>query len=234
MTARRDIDYDREFDRCRDYLYWRFKGDYCLSFDKERGKQHMPDKAYNLLICKMLANDSIRHVAIPKTRQMLMTWEASAFCVHYAMFNPGAEILVVNKKGDDSAYIVYRGAQHTKKKTETGEYTGRGRCWSIYNNQPSWLKERVPASPAANLITFGNSAFIGGLPEGEEQLHQYQASIVWFDEASRQSDFGDRYEAAVPMAKRILITSTPKGQEDFYRLCKDVQKETTGTYGGLH
>ena len=154
---------------------------------------------------------------------MLLTWELSAYYCWYAQFHNDTENLVVNKKDDDSSYIVYRGSKATDKRDG---YTGSGRIWTIYKNQPKWLRDRCRATPSYNEIEFDNGSFIKGLPEGEEQLHQYQASNVWFDEASRMAHFAARFfGGAAPMADNIHVTSTPDTLDDFYRVVMDKGQE---------
>lgn len=195
-------------------MYWRFRGLYAFSDDREVGRSHLPDRTYNRYVWGLLSDQHVNPFLIPKSRQMNATWEISAYLVWYAMFHPGAEILVVNKKDEDSAYIVSRASNDVAR--------GQGRCRTIYENQPEWIKEAIPANPTDGEIRFSNRAMIKALPEGERQLHQYQASIVYFDECALMDNFAARfYGGALPMSRRTLCSSVPNGYDDWERVVND-------------
>lgn len=203
---------DAEYERCgNDYTYWRWQGTYAYSVEKGVGTRHIPKRPYNWEIVRFLANRSLRHKAWPKSRQMQMTWELSAYYMWYAQFHPDTENLVVNKKEEDSAYIVYSAKEQ------------RGRIWTIYRNQPKWLRGRCPAEKSHNTVSWThNRSFIKGLPEGEEQLHQYQASNTWFDEAARSPRFKERFfGGAGPMSENVHVTSTPDEFDGFHFVVMD-------------
>jgi hypothetical protein len=217
------LDEDREFERLKDPLYWRFKGDYCFSSEPGTPRRHLPlgRDTYNWLFFERMAGRYTRHMVLPKSRQMQATWNICAYLIHQAMFVPNSEVLVINKKDDDSAYLVSRGD------TRGGDFAkGQGRCWTLYDNQPEWVKRRMPATCARNQINLANGSMILGLPEGDRQLQQYQKALVYFDECAWMEQYMNRLmRGALPMASYVLSSSTSQGMNDFYHVTMDIPPE---------
>lgn len=225
MTAAEWAKYtEAQYERCaKDYLYWRQSGLFCFSTDKRVGTMPMPDKPYNLLISALLENRSLKVKMFPKTRQMMMSWEIAAYYTWYAQFHPDSENLVINKKEEDSAYMVALGKGKFGQ-LRSVKPAGRGRVWNVYKNQPEWLKELCPAVASFNLVEWSGGGWVHGLPEGEEQLQGYQPANVWFDECGFMEQFEAHYFAALPMAENIHASSTPNGPGEYYRHVMDRQE----------
>lgn len=208
-----DASQSAEIERCRDYLYWRFHGEYCFSYAKlpdpenpgvERTvRAHMPDRDYNRAMATALSVPTWRRVAFEKSRQMNATWEVSAFLLHYIMFNPHAEIIIVSKKEDEADYIL------------------QDRMAYMWDQQPGFLKRHCEVEFSYCYAQSSNGAWIKGIPQGDKQVQQYQCNIVYFDECAWNEFFYAMLMAAMPMASRIICTSTANGRCAFRSIVKD-------------
>lgn len=171
----------------------------------------MPDLPSLRIVAATLADESNRHVFIDKSRQMMVTWEISAYMIWRAQFHPMRELLVMSKKDKESDYIV------------------RDRMYHIWAYQPRFLREFCPVSPSFNKLEFGNGTRIEGLPEGEDQFRGHQSDSVFMDECAAMDHFGPRYrKGAAPMANhrcRVYAASTPSGHGDWWECVKDIQRD---------
>ena len=206
---------EAEIARCSDYLYWRFAGDYCFSYAKlpdpenpgiERTvRAHMPtdDEGYHRPIASALAHPTWKRVAFEKSRQMQATWEVAAYLLHYIMFNPKSEVIIVSKKEEDTDYII------------------SDRMSYMWENQPDFLKQYAPVEFSYCRAAATNGAWLKGIPQGEGQSQQYQCNIVYFDECAWNDYFFEMLAASMPMASRIICTSTANGRCAFRSIVKD-------------
>lgn len=171
------------------------------------------DTPYLRLLSAVLDSNQ-RFIGIDKSRQMMVSWEISAFLLHHAMFHPASEILIMSKRGEDSNYMI-------------------DRLMAIYRNQPDFLQQFSPAVRVGAKISFRNRSNIAALPSEAHQINQYQAKKVWFDECSLHEDFMNKFNAARPMidsavagasavGRQIICSSTPAGHVDWWELLKDV------------
>lgn len=184
----------------------------------------MPCKPYNRLIHAYLENRTLKSKFIPKTRQMMASWEISAYVMWFAQFHKDSENLVIKQKEDESAYLVARGKGKYGNGRKTSNAEGRGRIWNLYRNQPDWLKERCPAVDSYNLVDWANGGYVQGMCEGEEQFQGAQPHIVWIDEAGYTANLDGHYFAVLPMVEVVIVSSTPNGPDQFYRLWNDRQE----------
>jgi len=219
---------DAQYQKCKsDYLYWRQSALFCFSTDKDVGTMPMPCKPYNLWIHSYLENPTLKSKFFPKTRQMMISWEIAAYVMWFGQFHEDAESLVMNKQESESAYMVAvgRGKHGNSKGRSPGK--GRGRIWTLYRNQPDWLKERCPAQDSYNLVDWHYGGVVQGMPQGEEQFQGHQPGLVWIDEAGFVDGFEAHYFACLPMVEVVIVSSTPNGPDQYYRQVMDRQ-ETFG------
>jgi hypothetical protein len=156
---------------------------------------------------------SYQQLAIPKSRQLMVSWVACAFCLWYALFQKGANIYIQKEKESESGF---------------GDPIDSmlSRVQFIYDSLPEELKDpqfRVIKSPPT--LHFGTSgSAIMGVASGANQLRGKAASIVVIDEAAMQRFLRDTLTTIMPIVQsgsQIILISTPNGKESFYETISD-------------
>jgi len=158
-----------------------------------------------------------RLICIAKSRQLMLTWLWCAILLWDAMFFKGRLNIVVNKKEPDADATIER-------------------MRFIYKMLPSIIKTAIPAdkTPQGQLgayckLTFSkNDSMIKGLPQNPDAIRQNTASNLLVDEAAFIERFSECYTAALPTIRgggRIIINSTPKGQNFFCKIYNDLGEE---------
>ena len=145
-------------------------------------------------------------IALHKNRRMLISWGFVSAHLWMAMFHPGAQIFFVSDKEAKSNELVRR-----------AEF--------IYDHIPpdKMLLPRKRSS-SCYLGFPGLDSFIMGLPSGSDQLRQYTASALLFDEfAFWETGQKEALASARPTVqgggKLTIISSVHEGP--FYDICFD-------------
>lgn len=149
-------------------------------------------------------------IAVEKSRDMLMTWLAVTMFTWDALF--------------------HRGRQHifqSENATKTRDLVDR--AYTLYTNQPEWLKGVHPATIAeggnrAGILKVPSlQSEIIGFPAGADKLRQYHPSGVFSDEAAFNPNAGESFAAIKPAigagGRYLAISSASPGW--FQRVCRD-------------
>lgn len=149
-------------------------------------------------------NESL--IALHKNRRMMISWGFIVAHLWLALFHPGAQIFFVSDKEAKSDELVKR-----------AEF--------IYDHMPP-DKMLLPKKRSARcLLGFpGLDSFIMGLPSGSDQLRQYTASALFFDEfAFWENGQKEALASARPTVqgggKLTIVSSCKEGP--FYDICFD-------------
>jgi hypothetical protein len=135
-----------------------------------------------------------------KSRQMLATWTLCALYTHDAQFHTNRLHFIQSKKEEDSDRLIQR-------------------CFTIWENEPDFIKRAFPAEYAYCHLRFhrpGDSSGlpyseIWGIPQGGDVIRQHTGSGLFIDEAAFQPDLESALGAAQPMLKgggRLDIVSS--------------------------
>lgn len=151
-----------------------------------------------------------RLLAVPKSRQIMVTWTFVTYFLLKAMFHRHRLIFFQSKKDDDAAALIDR-AKH------------------VYENLPWWMQEAIPLKRPMhklpyNKIMFGNGSKIWGIPQGEDVVRQHTSSGMLADEDAFQNKAEDAYIAMKPTIDgggQLVIVSSANGKNFFYRLVFD-------------
>ena len=145
-------------------------------------------------------------IALHKNRRMMISWGMIVAHLWLALFHPGAQIFFVSDKETKSDELVKR-----------AEF--------IYDHMPP-DKMLLPRKRSAKcLLGFpGLDSFIMGLPSGSDQLRQYTASAIFFDEfAFWETGQKEALASARPTVqgggKLTMVSSCKEGP--FYDICFD-------------
>ena len=176
--------------------------------DADTPVKRFPRKLYIHGMLKELCSSP--RIAIPKSRQIMITWTCIAYLVMKAVFWRHRLIFCQSKKEEDAAMLIDR-AKH------------------IYEHLPWWMKQASPLKRALhklpfNKLIFTNGSMMWGVPQGADVLRQYTASIIFGDESAFQEKAEDAYKAAKPTVDgggQIILVSSANGKNFFYRICYD-------------
>jgi hypothetical protein len=150
-------------------------------------------------------------IAIPKSRQIMITWTCISYLVYKAIFFRHRLIFLQSKKEEDAAALIDR-AKH------------------IYEHMPWWLREAAPTKRPLkklpfNKLMFLNGSLMWGVPQGSDVLRQYTASIIFGDESAFQEKAEEAYTASKPTTDgggQIILVSSANGRNFFFRVVKDL------------
>ena len=161
-------------------------------------------------------------LAIPKSRQMRLSWATTAFSVWHTMTAPYRHTIYQTKKEDDAYAMVSQGAKNP----------AAGRMDFIIQHLPGWLADPNIASGRGNLsgaLAFSPHArdrlsgadipwygsSINAIPQGAHQVRQYTPSLFISDESAFQEEFEASMIALRPAVagggKAICISSVDAG-----------------------
>src|SRR6266446_2660543 len=151
-------------------------------------------------------------VFFPKSREMLLSWCVTAYCVWHCQVFPGTQVIIQSQKLDKSSELV--------KGTEPPGY-----AYTLYSRQDPWLKSRFPLAmrpddlPADNLV-WKNKSEIKALGKGADQIRLYHPTIVFWDEMAFMEEAQASFGAATPVAKQMICVSSA-GPGFFGEICSE-------------
>ena len=150
-------------------------------------------------------------IAIEKSRDMMATWLVVLFYTWDTLFHRGRQNIFQSETATKTLDLV-------------------DRAWTLYDNQPGWLKAVHKAqigqgTNRAGLLTvptLKNSQIIG-FPQGADKIRQYHPTGIFCDEAAFNPDAGDTFMAIKPAiaggGRYTAISSANMGW--FYYVCTD-------------
>ena len=142
---------------------------------------------------------------VAKSRQMVVSWELCAFCVHWARFKPHQAVYWQTKAWKDALGMVCM---------PSGGFTGR--CQFIEENLPPWM--RKPFKPSEGRMQYPhNGSMIQALSGGADQIRGTTPSLLIEDEFAHQEDQDGVYTAVAPLIQKkskIVFASTPNGSDN--------------------
>lgn len=164
-----------------------------------------------------IPDDDCDVVAIAKSRQLSMTWLACAYASWEAKFHPHSLVMIQSKKAEDAWALVYH------------RDWLRSRTGFIERTLPPFLWSRGLIGTQGGL-TYPQGSQIQAVAQGPHQFRSYTASLVICDECTYQDEFQEGYDAAIHMARRVLLIATARYGHFFGKLIEqnydhDVRQE---------
>lgn len=169
---------------------------------------------YDYMIPIIEAWQTEKLMAVEKSRDMMATW------------------LVVTMYTWDS--IFHKGRQNifqSENATKTRDLVDR--AFTLYTNQPEWLKKVHPATMAeggnrAGIVKVPSlQSEIIGFPAGADKIRQYHPSGVFSDEAAFNPNASESFAAIKPAisggGRYTAISSANPGW--FQRICRDTLEQ---------
>lgn len=179
-------------------------------------------KAYILTVFHHMLKH--QQLAVPKSRQIMMSWMAGIFAAWFARTGAHRLILIQSKKEEDAHALVSRGSQDPLA----------GRISFIENSLPSWLGDpniRSGAGNNAGRLSYGNGSQIRGIPQGADQVRSHTPSLVISDEIAFQEEAESAYVAIRPAiqggGRWMGISSANPGF--FHQMVTNYDEESAGT-----
>lgn len=175
--------------------------------DATKYAKEIPAKEYIGIAAQ--AMQVTRRLAVPKSRQLLVTWMVAAFVLWVALTRDHALCFVQSKKEEDADAVL-------------------GRIFDIYVRLPEWIQKENPINPGKGgerqychmhfpwtrrrielvarakglepeyLLEKTERAHIWGIPQGGEILRSYTSTLIFSDEDAFQEEAGSAYTACVP------------------------------------
>lgn len=140
-------------------------------------------------------------LAVPKSRQLMMTWLFMAIGAHMSLFLNAKRIAVISKKEEDADALLER--MRIVVDNLPKEY-----------NVPDWKKKYTYVSVGER------SNFIHALNEEAKGARSYTFSWIFSDEVAFQEQADEFIRASLPAVHdgaRMTLVSTPNGEETFWR-----------------
>jgi hypothetical protein len=162
-----------------------------------------PDKDY----LRILAHAWVfsPRLAVPKSRQLMVTWLFCAIAAHTVLFRQAQRIAVISKKFDDADALLGRVGTVIEGLPSDRFYVP----WDARKDRKEGLLSVRP-----------NGSFIHAMGEEAKGLRSYTFSWVFSDEASFQDQFREINRATLATIKggRFTLVSTSNGEEGFFEV----------------
>lgn len=168
--------------------------------DQANPHKKLPDKDYLRLLAYAWVHEPL--LAIPKSRQMMVTWLFCSIAVHEIMARNSTATAWISKKYDDAAAHI----EH--------------RIQAVANRLPSdrfWVPEFSHKN--GYLTCKDTGSYIQAMGEEAKGLRQYTFSWVFDDEAAFQDQASAIVQAALPTTRgggRFTLVSSANGKEVFH------------------
>jgi len=167
--------------------------------DEAQPYKRLPDKDYLRLVAYAWIHEPL--LAIPKSRQMLLTWLFCAIASHETLFRPAKNTAWISKKFDDANATIER------------------RIKAICDRLPPRFDIPKYKFTEGTLECMDTNSIIQAMGEEAKGLRQYTFSWVVSDEAGFQEQASDVIQAALPTVKgggRFSLISSANGKEAFH------------------
>lgn len=181
------------------FIKVRMKG-FCWTIDEHdqsEPRKRLPDKDYLRLLSYAWVHEPL--LAVPKSRQMMVTWLFCAIAAHETLFRESKNTAWISKKFDDANATIEK------------------RVKPLMEALPKPLGVPDFHFKAGELSS--GTSLIRAMGEEARGLRQYTFSWVFDDEAAFQAQASDNIQAALPAVKgggRLTLVSSANGKETFY------------------
>ena len=161
-------------------------------------------------------------LAIPKSRQIRMSWAAVSFALWHAMSRPHRRVTFQTKKEEDAHDMITFGSKNP----------AAGRCDFVLQHLPGWLRDPhvasgggnragamvmnpLPTDASTGAVVPWAGSLIEAVPQGADQVRGKTPSLYISDEAAFQDAFGDAVVALRPAVtgggRFIAVSSVDAG-----------------------
>lgn len=194
------VDQMKEYQKCKDDVLY-FIENYCIINTVDEGKQLFKPYGYQKRMIK--AFDDNRFVINLLPRQTGKTTIVAAYLLHYTTFFSDNEVGILANKAAMAREIL-------------------DRIKLMLENLPFWMQSGVKEYNKGN-IDFGNNSKLMAFATGSDSVRGRTFSLIYLDEFAFVEGADEFYTSTYPVissgkTSKVIITSTPKGMNLFYRL----------------
>ena len=197
------------------------------SHDADTPVKPLMDDSPEYMVIVFLYMLACQVLAVPKSRQMRLSWATTAFSVWHTMSAAYRHTIYQTKKEDDAFAMVSQGSKNP----------AAGRMDFIIQHLPGWLRDGHVVSGRGNQVgclTFTPKEIdehgfrvpwyggaINAIPQGAHQVRQYTPSLLVSDESAFQEEFEASMIAARPAVAgggKVLCVSSVDSGSAFNRM----------------
>lgn len=174
--------------------------------DQANPYKPLPDKQYLRLLAYAWVMEPL--LAIPKSRQMMVTWLFCAIAAHDLVARDAQRAAFISKKFDDANALL-------------------GRINTIISKLPGEYNDMLPPRTThkiGHLEAPEHNCHVHAMGEEAKGLRSYTFSWVFFDESAFADQASEIMRAGMPTVKgggRFTLVSTSNGEEPFFRVISD-------------
>lgn len=152
-----------------------------------------------------------RRVVVNTARQSGKTTSAAAIILHYILFNEHKTVALLANKADAAREIL-------------------DRVQISYQNLPKWLQQGVMEWNKGS-IELENGCKVLAAASSSSAIRGKSVAFLYIDETAFLENWDEFYASVYPTISsgrdtKILLTSTPKGMNHFYKLCTEAMEIT--------
>jgi hypothetical protein len=190
---------------------WRWVTNFVMTRDEadQDSIKAFPNKPYLEALWKVI--DQNQRVVVGKSRQLMVSWLLSAYCVWFARFHDHKLILWQTQKYEDACAMVAMAG--TEK--DAG-YAARMQF--IVNHLPDWMRGEWKPSEGELICKTSGSAILA-IAGGANQVRGKTASLIVEDEFAFQPEQAGVYQAVAPLIQKstkFIAVSTPNGRTNTF------------------
>jgi hypothetical protein len=200
----------KEFAKCsEDPIYFAKK--YIKIVHVDRGLVPFDMYPYQEEIVNKITNN--RRVAVLTARQSGKTTTAVAVILHYILFNEYKTVAILANKGDAASEVL-------------------SRIKLAYEALPTWLQQGVEEWNKT-YITLENGCKVYAGTTSSSAIRGKAVALLYLDEVAFIEGYDEFFASVYPTISsgettKLLMTSTPKGLNHFWKTCKGAEEGTNG------
>lgn len=130
-------------------------------------------------------------MAIPKSRQMVITWLVSAYMLGDALFTGGRLYMIQSKKEEDAAAVLAR---------QMGTY-------ERLRGMAPWMAPGLVIQNDTH-VRFTNGSELRACPQGAHHVQSYTPAWLFLDEIQLQDEAEAAYHQALPACEHITLVGS--------------------------
>ena len=154
-------------------------------------RENFPRWSYFVPVMDLMLN--CLRLFIPKTREMMTSWEVMGYAGWRLGWHPGSQVIVQADK-EDKAWGL---ANYVR---------------ILYRNSEEWIRRKwgklIRGEEGGGHLKWSNGSELIAVPSGESQIRYYHPTVFIMDEAAKLPEAEQCYGAANPVAQQIIAISS--------------------------
>lgn len=192
--------------KCKNDIHY-FVNNYCKIISLDHGLVNFKTYSYQNRMIEKIENNRFSIFLWP--RQMGKSTTVAAVLLHCIVFNEEYKIAILAQKADQAREIL-------------------GRLQLMYQELPWWMQPGVITWNKGNIILGNRSEAFTSATKGSG-VRGKSINLLYLDEFAHVDNDVEFYESSYPVVTsgtttKIVITSTPKGLNLFYKLCSEAEQ----------